>query len=414
MPERNVLLICDFDPSGPLIGSLRVDRFASHLTNLGWTVNALSPAGITRYTREGRTAPDGAMESHYERPARGRWGDLVHRALLWVFYHLVAFPDRGVVTLPRILGHARGLGAWRPDVVVVSGPPFSTFLAGRHLAKQWGVPWVADYRDLWTNSTYYICGPIRRRIDRVAERRILRSVALTTTVSEPLAEDLRRDFGVRCEVVMNGFEPDEVACGASVKPSEGLPVRIAYTGEIYLGKRDPAPLFEAMRRLGVGPNEVEVTFRGITVMPLAAQAERYGVAGCVRVGPAMPRVYCLELQRASDVLLLMMWNNPGEAGIFSGKVFEYLGSGRPTLMLGYEHGAAANLLRERRAGVIANDPDEIARALAGWIEMKRETGAVPGTAADVTAGLTRRDQAVVLDKLLGELVAQPGGRDHGR
>ena len=40
-------------------------------------------------------------------------------------------------------------------------------------------------------------------------------------------------------------------------------------------------------------------------------------------------------QQASDVQILLMWNDPDEAGNYTGKLFEYLGSGRPILMMGY-------------------------------------------------------------------------------
>jgi glycosyltransferase involved in cell wall biosynthesis len=404
MADRKVLFISDFDPSSPFIGSLRVDRFATHLTALGWSVRTVSPAGVTTYTPDGKDVPAGSATAHYRRPVRRGLNGLVYRAMLWVFYHLVALPDRGVFAVPKILRNIVDLGVWRPDVIVVSGPPFSTYLAGRRLARQWGVPWVADYRDLWTNSNYYICGPLRRRVDRLAERWILRTVAFAVTVSEPLAEDLRRDFGVRCEVVMNGHEPDEFAM-EKANPTTGLPLRIVYTGEIYEGKRDPAALFEAIRRLGVGPETVQVAFHGITVLPLADRARNMGVEGIVRVGPAVPRAECLRLQQASDVQLLLMWNDPGEAGIYTGKLFEYLGSGRPILMTGYPGGVAAQLVEERNAGTVANTPEELAATLSGWIEQKRSSGSVPSTGAQAVAGLTRRDQAVVLAGHLEHILA---------
>jgi len=406
--DRRVLFISDFDPSSPFIGSLRVDRFATHLTSLGWAVRTVSPAGVTAYARDGKDPPSKAATTHYKRPVlRGPVG-VVYRALLWVFYHLLAIPDRGIFTVPRILHKVGDLEDWRPDVIVVSGPPFSTYLAGRRLAAQWGIPWVADYRDLWTNSTYYICGPIRRRIDRVVERWILRSVALTITVSEPLAEDLRRDFGVRCEVVMNGYETGEFATGRA-EPIKGLPVRIVYTGEIYEGKRDPGPLFEAIKRLGIGPETVQVDFRGITVLSLADQAHAMGLQDVVHVGPAVPRAESLALQQSSDVQLLLMWNDPGEVGNYTGKLFEYLGAGRPILMTGFPDGVAAQLIRERRAGKIANTPEEITAALSEWIEQKKSTGAVPGTGDEAIAGLTRRDQSAVLAEHLQALLGSESG-----
>lgn len=403
MSIRKVLFISDFDPSKPFIGSLRVDRFGTHLTALGWSVKTVSPTGVTDYTPDGKNVPPGATTTHYRRPVlRGPVG-LVYRALLWVFYHLVAFPDRGIFTVPKILHNLDDLGDWRPDVIVVSGPPFSAYLAGRRLAARWGVPWVADYRDLWTNSNYYPCGPLRRRLDRVVERWVLRSVSFTVTVSEPLADDLRRDFKVRCEVVMNGYEANEFGTERA-EPTPDLPLRVVYTGEIHVGRCDTDAVLEAIRRLRVGPETLQVEFRGITVMPLRGRVHAMGLEKIVHVRPAVPREESVRLQQASDVQLLLMWNDPGEVGNFSGKLFEYLGSGRPILMTGYPDGVAARLIRERRAGTVANTPEELATALTEWIEQKRSTGSVPTTGAQAVSGLTRRDQVALLSEHLHDLL----------
>lgn len=395
MTDRKVLIISDFDPSSPFIGSLRVDRFGTHLTSLGWSVRTVSAAGITTYHLDGKNVPESAETAHYRRPVRKGLAGLVYRFMIWVFYHLVALPDRGIITLPRLARYCRALGAWRPDVIVVSGPPFSALLLARRLARKWGVPWVADYRDLWTNSNYYPCGPIRRRMDRVVERWVLRTAALTVTVSEPLAEDLRRDFGVPAVVVMNGFEPDEFGTERA-RPTSGLPVNVVYTGEIHPGRSDPQSFLEAIRSLGVGPETLQVEFRGITVLPLADQARAVGVADIVRVGPAVPRTESLRMQQASDVQLLLLWNHPGETGNYSGKLFEYLGSGRPILMLGYPEGVAARLVVERGAGHVANTPRELAAALSQWIDEKRSTGTVSGPGPGAIQGLTRREQTEIL------------------
>ena len=54
--------------------------------------------------------------------------------------------------------------------------------------------------------------------------------------------------------------------------------------------------------------------------------------------------------------------------------------------------------------------------LARWIELKRSTGTVPASLEDVVAGLTRRDQTVVLAGHLQELLTsrtqEPSARGH--
>ena len=418
MGRQRILLLCDYDPTSPLIGPRRVDSFAQGLTVLGWEVRVLSRSGLTTYTTQGRCAPEGATERHPERRAlriRSKW---LRRALIEIYQRFIAVPDRGVFGLRALHRHARQLAPWRPHVIVASGPPFSTFLLARRWARTWRIPWVADYRDLWTNSTYYVCGPVRRRLDQSLEKRIIRTAALAVTVSAPLAADLHRDFGVESTVVMNGYDPSELREVPERTPPQGLPVRMVYTGEIYAGRTDPSPLFRALRLAGVTPVELLVEFRGMTVTPLADLAERHGVGDLVRVGPAVSRVESLALQRSSDVQLLMLWDHPSQVGIFSGKLFEYLGSQRPILMLGYEHGVAADLIRERRAGHVVNDPKELAALLRHWVEEKRINSSLPGNEPDVAEGLTRQEQTEklhgLLTRIIGGQAAQNGPDEHRR
>ncbi|MEE3920662.1 hypothetical protein V2I01_27765 [Micromonospora sp. BRA006-A] len=73
------------------------------------------------------------------------------------------------------------------------------------------------------------------------------------TISEPLAETIRRTFGVRTHVVMNGIDRRPApAAPAGVEAPSGT-LTLAHTGYIYPGKRDPGPLLDAIALLGRTP-----------------------------------------------------------------------------------------------------------------------------------------------------------------
>jgi glycosyltransferase involved in cell wall biosynthesis len=103
-------------------------------------------------------------------------------------------------------------------------------------------------------------------------------------------------------------------------------------------------------------------------------------------------VDAVRLQCGADILLMLQWDNPSEAGNLPGKLFEYLGARRPVLALGYDGGEMARIIRERGAGLFANDPQEIARQLRGWIETKRRADYVAALPESATAGYTRQEQ----------------------
>lgn len=417
----NLLIVSYHDPRSNVIGATRIRKFAEHLAGGGCSVKVLSTSGITTYPDTAAapaavnppgTTPEPMARRRATMPSPASLADHLperwRRRLSWVFRHLLAFPEKEVLSVATLLRHSRGLGSWTPDVVFASGPPFSPFLAARRIARRHHVPWVADYRDLWTLSTYYLLGPVRRRLDRVLEASLLRSAVLVTTVSGPLAEDVSRCFGVRVEVVLNGYDPDDLAALPPSQPSHGLPLRLSYSGEIYEGRRDPEPLFEALAALGVTAQEVLVEFTGNTVHLVRAAAQRHGVEHLIRCGPRVPMLESLALQRRADVLLLLMWNHPGERGVYTGKLFEYLGARRPILMLGYPHGVAAQLVQDRSAGVVANDVQAIGRAVQHWVEVKRGVGSVPALPEAVAEGLTRQEQSQRLKRLLLPLATGTG------
>ncbi|GAA2743642.1 hypothetical protein GCM10009868_18210 [Terrabacter aerolatus] len=206
-------------------------------------------------------------------------------------------------------------------------------------------------------------------------------------------------------VVMNGYDSqDEVSV---VSPTH-LPLRILYTGEIYEGKRDPRPLFEALSALNLGPKDVEIVFIGSTVAAVADSAQSCGVRHLVSTMPRVSRAEAARLQQESDVLLLLMWNDPREKGVYSGKIFEYVQARRPVLMLGYEFGVAAELIRERELGFVSNNPKELQEIVKSWMSVKLRNGRIPPNPLQSLTGLSRREQNEKLSNILKEVAVAKG------
>jgi glycosyltransferase involved in cell wall biosynthesis len=61
-----------------------------------------------------------------------------------------------------------------------------------------------------------------------------------------------------------------------------------------------------------------------------------------------------RIQDTTQILLLLVNNAPNAKGILTGKLYEYLASGRPILAIGPEDGDAARLLKETQAGSIVD------------------------------------------------------------
>ena len=195
-------------------------------------------------------------------------------------------------------------------------------------------------------------------------------------VTRPIVEDLGVRLGVRAELISNGWDPEMEAAPRSVP--EGLDARrftFLHTGAVSgVWGRDPRPLLSAFRRLVEAEPElrtrIEAVFVGAATADDLELLHQPDLQGVVRYAGSVDRSEVFALQRAAGALLLMTSDRVSEA---TGKLFEYLGSGRPIIALA-EGNEAARIVEETGTGVCVAPADvpaitaQLRRAIDGELE----------------------------------------------
>ncbi|HEV2100458.1 MAG TPA: glycosyltransferase, partial [Stellaceae bacterium] len=376
----------------------------------GWKVDDILDGlvkPVRRWFRD--TAPVPGAVQDAARPTTSPNIALARQSLARHYYALLRVPDShaGWIKAATLAGR-RVTRDWRPDIVVASGPPNSGLVAASRIARACGAPWVAELRDLWVDNSYYGEPTWRWCVDYLIERRILGSAAGLVSVTPRWAESLRRRYPKPTACILNGYVEEDFPPHPSAPPP-GDVLSIVYTGSIYPGYRDPRPLFHAISLLGAERERVAIHFYGppsADVLPLAAAQS---VADRVFVHDPVAYKASLALQTSADILLLLQWNDEKDAGNIPAKFFEYLGARRPILLLGYERGDLAAMIRDRAAGVIANDPAVIAGQLKQWIAQKR-AGIAP-VDPNARTGLTRGEQFQKFEQFLSEILQKSSRAD---
>ena len=246
------------------------------------------------------------------------------------------------------------------DVVVSTfGPRSSHIIASNMKRHNPGLLWIADYRDLWSNSHLAGYSARERRKQQALEEATVGARAdVITTVSDEMAEQQREFLRKPVWVIPNGFDT-EVAPPEDAGPASGCS-RIVYTGMIYRGHRDPTPLFIALKELlvegRINAGSIRVEFYGPLERWLEEAIVSFGLESLVDVHGRVSRDVCLAQQREADLLLLLESGAAEAAGVLTGKLFEYLAAGRPILSLGSRQGfSICRVLGECGAGVCAED-----------------------------------------------------------
>lgn len=333
------------------------------------------------------------------------------RSMLKLYETLVAFPDGMVGWLPHGLRAGKAmLQDWSPDVVLGSAPPFTSILIARALSQRAHAPLVVEYRDRYFEDSYHEFSKLqafRKKIDRWVENWWMKPAKGIVTVSDPWAEEYRARYGLPVVTVYNGFDPDDFPLREERSFAPPGTLRIVYTGVLYTDRRDPSPLFAAIKLMGEAGKSIQVDFYGADPVALRRMASAHGVLGQVSANDRVSYADSIALQMNADILLLLQWDDERELGNVPGKVFEYIASRRPVLGLGPVGGVPARILQERNAGAVINEPAQIAARLAEWQNEKRAKGELSLLPASVRDGLSRSDQYANVEKFLASIV-EPG------
>jgi glycosyltransferase involved in cell wall biosynthesis len=246
------------------------------------------------------------------------------------------------------------------DVIVSTGPPHSTHMIAMQLASQCSLPWLADFRDPWTNIDFYHDLKLTSRADkkhRKLESEVLRRADAVSVISNSMADDFNNLFHRSYEVITNGYDTADTD---HPSPEKDKKFTIAHIGTL-VNSRNPITLWEALQSLLTTNHQLaedlEIKLVGKVDFTVTSSLEEYGLSRFVRKIDYMPHDEVVECQRKSQVLLLIINNTPNAKMILTGKFFEYMAARRPILCLGPEDGDAARILDETRAGLIAGFGD---------------------------------------------------------
>jgi hypothetical protein len=356
----------------------------------GHQIDRLRAVFSGRRPTEGAVAPAKPASETAAKPASQK--SALKEALRNTYRDVVDWPDSRAGWRQHAVDAGMKLMAnWRPDVIYATAPPATTLIVADQLSRKAKLPWVAELRDLWTDNPYYEYSRTRHALERIWDQRVLSRATEIVTVSPGWRQRLIDRYARPVTVAMNGFVATDFPVPPPVAPETMGPLRIVFTGHIYAGYRDPSALFEALNRLHLSADQVVVEFIGTQDKAINEIAERHGVTDLVRVRPPVPYTQALDYQLRADVLLHMQWCDPKEYGTIAGKIFDYLGARRPILGLALEDSVVAQIVRDRAAGLVTNDPAKIAKQVETWIAQKRAGGIAP-LPSSASEGLERAAQ----------------------
>lgn len=269
-------------------------------------------------------------------------------------------PDPEVVWVPGALRAARGIVKRKGiGAVVVSAPPFSSMIIGNRLKREFPhLVFISDFRDEWIefylNAFEYYRGDAIRKKAVAIEAETVAGSDLVLSITNSCVSTIRSRYpnlpDERFLCLPNGYDPAMFE-SFSPRPHGEPDLRVAHVGTVY-PTATPRFYLDAVESLppAVGARITTHFVGRITAEERHVMENR--TAHIVEHG-FVPQAKAVEAMAEADLLLLTMT----DPSFTSGKIYDYLATGKPILAISPRGGEVDDVLAETGAGWLA-DPSE--------------------------------------------------------
>lgn len=239
------------------------------------------------------------------------------------------------------------------DTIITTGPPHSLHLIGLQLKEQMGTRWLADFRDPWTQIGYHeklkLTSASRKKHEAL-EKEVLQKADEIITTSFTTRAEFEGKTKRPVTVITNGFEKAAVE---EIKLDEKF--SISHIGSLLSG-RDPGNLWRILAEL-VHDNkdfatDLELNVAGAVSEEVVQSIKKAGLGKNLILKGYVSHDEALELQKKSQLLLLIEIDSEETRGIIAGKLYEYMAAKRPILAIGPESWDVERIISETGTGKV--------------------------------------------------------------
>jgi hypothetical protein len=364
---KKLLIVSPFFPPVESVATNRIVAFAKYIGGFDVTVITLQVDGsqikiVDEYIDGKKIKVVGIPDNSFFKKAtfKKRTNKFIHN-LKALYNRILLF-----IQLDEYDGWRKNVLAYldkyidRYDVVLTSFAPLSSHLIGLYIKKRDNkVFWIADMRDQMSSNIFFP-HHYRRKLAKF-EKLIVKEADLITAVSMPVLDDFKRIAGEvksDCDFleIRNGFDFE---IDFTYKPNNVFTV--TYAGSFY-GERNPYNFLKAVEEL-LENNEIDdirINFVGV-LKPIEVSGK---LAGKIKFLNRIPNVEAVKMMKQSDALLLIH-PTTSVKGVYTGKLFEYIGALRPIIALIDPDDVAAMLIHKCNSGFVADNSDigEIKKAI---------------------------------------------------
>jgi glycosyltransferase involved in cell wall biosynthesis len=373
-----VLVIAYYFPPMGLSGVQRTLKFTKYLKNYNWEVTVITTGSSGYYAHDNSMLKEAEqsgvriirtsgkdINSLLSKKGTIKMPSEFIRKTFSRLSNIFFVPDNKISWANKALIKGRELLKQEKfDVIFVSGPPFSSFITGRKLKKEFDTPLVVDYRDLWLGNQFmFHLTPLHKLFHKNMEYQVLKAADKIITTNRRVKEEIIKNYKFLSfediYIVPHGFDPEDFD-QSFISHKTNSKLWITYSG-IFYEFITPKFFLKAFSKLKVErpdiAQNIELHFVGLLRSENKRLIKKLELQEYVKeYGYLEHRASIVKLM-SSDVLWLMIGRGKNTDTVSSSKVFEYFGTRKPVIACVPES-TIKNSVEEYKASFIT-EPDDV-------------------------------------------------------
>ena len=375
---HKVLVISYYFPPMGLSGVQRTLKFTKYFKDYNWDPTVLTTSDIAYYAHDNSLLKE--VEDANVNIVRVGGGDInsllkkngtvkIPREKIRKLFSYISstffIPDNKVGWSKKALVKAREiLRNEKFDIIYVTAPPFSSVNMAVELKKEFRIPLVIDYRDLWYES-YFSFYPtlLHKSMNKKMEYNALKEADKITVTNRNIKEKLLNTYKFLSFddviIISHGYDPKDFENLEPVAKTNSRLI-IAYSG-IFMEYNTPKYFLKAFKEISLEKPEIaaniELHFIGLLRIENQKLIRKLHLEEFVKDFGYIEHSDAVRQLISSDVCWFMIGNKKNIDALLPGKLYEYIGAKKPIIACVPE-GAAKNALQKYGAAFYT-DPIDI-------------------------------------------------------
>jgi hypothetical protein len=237
-------------------------------------------------------------------------------------------------------------------------------------SSKYNTPFILDYRDLWDNRVLHLVRKqnntekLKTFFTMFWWKKWANNAMFSTITSEVWATKLNEVTKNKTYVIFNGFE---TSLRNEIKETKTNKFSIVSTGTIYPDQNLDI-ISEGMKLFleKIDTKLVSFDFIGLEkensdIKDKIEKLKKLFPKEILNITKRIPKREALEFQKNASILIFP--STPNIPGTLSGKIYEYISSGKIILVSPIDKGAVSDLVRTTNTGVSLSNSNDIANFL---------------------------------------------------